>query len=135
MRRTFKTVAASLGLPNEMSDRLLGHQPEGVSAGYEDPLAVQRAAFLADMQTKVSAAIRELLGSNPTRERIAATPPSARDVARAAGAERYKSDQPCPAGHKGERYVATNRCCQCVADKNYRQKANRVNWRKRRRAA
>ncbi len=130
MRRTFKTVSASLGFPNEMTGRLLGHQPEGVSADYEDALEVQRAAFLADIQTKVSAAIVQLLGSDPTRERVAPLPPSARDVARARGAETYKSDQVCPAGHRGERYVSTNRCCQCVADKNYRQKANRVGWRK-----
>jgi len=136
MRRTFKTVAASLGIPNEMSGRLLGHQPEGVSAGYEDPLAVQRAAFLAELQGKISAAIVGLLGSDPTREKIAPAPPSARDVARAAGREQYKSDQACPHGHVGLRYVSTNRCCQCVTDKNFRQKANRASARKaaRRRA-
>lgn len=131
MRRTFKTVAASLGLPNEMSGRLLGHSPEGVSAGYEDPLSVQRAAFLADMQAKVSAAIIGLLGKDPTREKFKPSPPSPREVARGKGAETYKSDQACPAGHTGLRYVSTNRCVACVADKNFRQKSNRVNWRRR----
>jgi integrase len=136
LRRTFKTVGASLGFPNEMTGRLLGHQPEGVSANYEDPLAVQRAAFLSEMQAKVSAAVIQLLGSDPTLEKIAAAAPSARDVARAAGAEQYKSDQTCTAGHVAPlRYVATNRCCQCVTARNVRQKANRARSRKPRRAA
>jgi hypothetical protein len=89
---------------------------------------------LSDLQGKVPAAILQLLGTDPTREKFKPLPPSPREVARAAGQERYVSDQGCAHGHRGERYVSTNPCCQCVTDRNYRQKANRVNWRKWRRA-
>jgi uncharacterized protein involved in tolerance to divalent cations len=30
----------------------------------------------------------------------------------------YKSDQPCPSGHVGERSVSANRCVECVRLKN-----------------
>lgn len=131
LRRTYKTVASSLLIPNETSGRLLGHRPPGVSAGYEDPLEVQRAAMLRDLQGTVSARMLSLFGCDPTTEKIAPLPPSPREAARAAGRATYKSDQPCPAGHVGERSVATNRCVECVRLKNIRQKPNRA----RRRAA
>ena len=75
-----------------------------------------------------------LFGCDPTLDKITPPEPSPRDVARAAGLEKYQSDQPCPAGHVGLRYVATNRCCQCTLDRNFRDKANRVKWRKAARA-
>jgi integrase len=130
MRRTFKAVASSIGIPNETSGRLLGHHPIGVSAGYDDPLTIVRGRFLREQQARVSAEMLRLFGCDPTMEKIAPAPPPPREVARTAGREQYKSDQPCPQGHVGLRYVATNRCVQCITDRNFRQKANRVNWRK-----
>lgn len=40
-----------------------------------------------------------------------------RTRARAAGLNKYHSDQPCPRGHVGLRYVRKSECAQCVADR------------------
>jgi integrase len=74
MRRTFKGVASSLGIPNETSGRLVGHQPEGVSAGYDDPLTIVRSQFLREQQRRVSAEMLRLFGCDPTTLKIAAKP-------------------------------------------------------------
>jgi integrase len=138
MRRTYKTVAGVLGkrgISDENSAYLLGHVPPGVSAGYANQQQTVRSDLLQELQAEMSEDILRRLGADLTRERPAPQPPSAREVARAAGLDRYASDQECPEGHVGERYVTTNRCCACVTAKNFRQKANRASSRKRRRAA
>jgi hypothetical protein len=101
------------------------------------PLAVQRATFLAELQAKVSAAIVQLLGADPTLEKIAPRPPSPRDAARAKGLLRYRGE-PCDVhGDDVERSTATGRCVQSVTERNMRQAPNRKAWHKatRRRAA
>jgi hypothetical protein len=124
MRRTYKSVASSLKILNETSGRLLGHQPPGVSADYDDPLALARSEWLRQLQRQVSGKVLALLGSDATREAIAPPPPSPRDVARTAGLLRYRG--PCQYhGPDVERSVATGRCVQCVSRKNERQAPSR----------
>lgn len=135
LRRAYKPIAASIGLPEEISERLIGHKVGSkISKTYNDHVAVIRGPFFRDAQRKVSRKMIELFGCDPTLGKIEPPAPSPRDVAETAGLEKYQSDQRCPAGHVGLRYVATNRCVQCTLDRNFRQKANRVNWRKKKAA-
>ena len=135
LRRAYKPIAASIGLPEEISERVIGHSGTKISKTYNDHIAVIRGAFFRGAQRSLSREMIRLFGCDPTFDRTdAPLPPSPRDVARAAGLERYVSTQVCPKGHLGERYVATNRCCPCTLDRNFRQKGYRANWRRKRRA-
>ena len=61
-RRTWKTVATDLGIPDEMSALVLGHIPEGMSAKYAIRQMLLQGRALRGYQRRVSARMLQLCG-------------------------------------------------------------------------
>jgi hypothetical protein len=61
LRRTYRTIAADLGVDELIAHFLMGHAPDGVSRRYVSKLILQNGAGMRDAQGRIRHRISELL--------------------------------------------------------------------------
>ncbi len=69
LRRTYRTFAHSLGIPDDIGDWLLGDAPEGIKAHYLIKWAMANNKAIVEAQHKVSKAMMTALKSKPVAKR------------------------------------------------------------------
>ena len=62
LRRTYRTICAELSIDEIRTHLLMGHKPQGISAGYIAKLILQSGAAIRADQVRISAYIMKLLG-------------------------------------------------------------------------
>ena len=72
LRRTYRTFAHSLGIPDDIGDWLLGDAPEGIKAHYLIKWAMANNAAIVAAQHKISKAMMIALKAKPAKQKRAA---------------------------------------------------------------
>jgi hypothetical protein len=72
LRRTYRTFAHSLGIPDDIGDWLLGDAPEGIKAHYLIKWAMANNKAIVEAQHKISKAMMTALKAKPAKQKRAA---------------------------------------------------------------
>jgi len=72
LRRTYRTFAHSLGIPDDIGDWLLGDAPEGIKAHYLIKWAMANNKAIVEAQHKISKAMMTAIKAKPAKQKRAA---------------------------------------------------------------